>query len=92
MKVKVGEFVRHRGTKLWGKVVEVIPQHDTTSEVRIRYLGEPPSYAREASPGRGAGEAWWGSYHIDHIDHAMDREPTPDEQRRPWTIDNYRAG
>jgi len=90
MKVKVGEFVRHRGTKLWGAVVEAVPQHDTTSEVRIRYVGEPPSYAREASPGRGAGEAWWGSYHIDM---AMTREPTPDEQRRPWTIGNdYRLG
>lgn len=52
--VKVGDRVEHRGTKQWGKVLEVKPQPDDTAELRVdREVGGPFD---------AKGEGWWASY------------------------------
>lgn len=54
--VKVGDRVRHCGTRQWGRVLEVRPQADGTAELRVE---------REVVHGFDiAGEGWWATYHI----------------------------
>lgn len=56
--VEVGDRVRHYSTQQWGTVLEIIPQRDNTSELRVRR--DPPRY-----PGDFTGEGWWATYHCD---------------------------
>lgn len=35
MNVEVGNYVRHRGTLMWGRVEKVVPQHDGTLEIEV---------------------------------------------------------
>lgn len=77
MEAVVGQWVRHRGTLLWGEVVEVVPQRDGTLELLIRYE-RPPWYANPS------GLSWWSSAHVNAV---MDRAPASDLERqlgRPW--------
>lgn len=55
-KVKVGDRVRHRGTRAWGIVLQVLPQMDKTAELEVRY--EKPNEWSERQT------TWWATYHI----------------------------
>lgn len=53
-----GTRVRHAGTKMWGEVLQAVPQQDGTIEHEVQR--DKPLY-------RGGSNAptWWASYHID---------------------------
>lgn len=54
--VKVGDRVKHIGTKQWGKVLRVVQQPDGTAELEIE---------REvAQPWHDGGTGWWATYHV----------------------------
>lgn len=54
--VKVGDRVKHGGTKQWGKVLQVVPQSDGTAELEIqREVVHAWDYD---------GTGWWATYHI----------------------------
>ena len=58
MEVEVGDRVRHRGTKQWGTVLEVVPQRDGTSELHVKR--DLPRFE-----GDFTGDGWWATYHCD---------------------------
>lgn len=66
--VKPGDRVQHRGTKQWGEVLEVVPQRDGTSELRI--------LREHLQPWQDKGEGWWATYHIG------DYEPREERMKR----------
>lgn len=57
MAIKVGDRVKHYGTKMWGTVLEVVPQLDGTSELKVQ-RDEP------FIPGGNNDPTWWATYHI----------------------------
>ena len=71
MVIEVGRWVRHRGTRMWGEVLEIIPQHDRTLELKVQR--EKPL----TSTG-GNAPTWWASYHVDLC---IDHKPTEQERR-----------
>lgn len=67
--VMVGDVVRHYGTKRWGKVLEVVPQRDGTSELRIRPERLPARYLQVLGDHNNI--RWWATYHVDRRFHAF---------------------
>jgi hypothetical protein len=56
MKIQVGDHIQHRGTKQWGRVLQVVAQRDKTSEIQIERI--------KRRPDDDAGTGWWASYHV----------------------------
>jgi hypothetical protein len=57
--IELGDRIQHRGSKQWGKVLEIIPQHDGSSEIKI--------LREQRSPADLSGEGWWATYHIGRV-------------------------
>jgi hypothetical protein len=71
MRVKVGDWVRHYGTRRWGQVLEVVQQGDGSSELKIER--EVPFGECERNP------TWWATYHVDVV---LGAPPTDEDRRR----------
>jgi hypothetical protein len=61
--VKAGDRVRHFNTGQWGKVLQVVPQHDGTAELEVEREQTPGAFCFE-------GKGWWATYHIDKYEPA----------------------
>lgn len=57
--IELGDRIQHRGSKQWGKVLEIIPQHDGSSEIKV--------LREQRSPADLSGEGWWATYHIGRV-------------------------
>lgn len=74
--LKPGNWVRHYGTRMWGEVLEIVPQRDNTLEIKVQ-REKPLGTYDDNSP------TWWASYHVDM---ATEKPPTDADRRvpRPW--------
>lgn len=60
---KVGQRVRHDGTRMWGTVLEVYPHtNGESAEIFVRYE-QKPSWTDSTT-------TFWASYHIDRVEDA----------------------
>lgn len=67
--VKVGDRVQHSNTGQWGKVLEVLQQHDGTAELRVQ---------REVRNEHDfEGEGWWATYHVGRHEAQATEEVAP---------------
>jgi len=77
IELQPGHWVRHYGTRMWGKVLSIVPQHDKTLEIEVQGEELPGDSEYDRRP------RWWASYHVDKV---LTHEPTEADRRspRPW--------
>ena len=64
--IRVGDRVRHYGTKQWGEVKEIVPQRDGTAELKVQ-RDKPLMEGMSNEP------TWWATYHVDHVERGGER-------------------